>query len=122
MRGPKYNGTEPGADDAVRRFCSFYQPDDPICRFPLIVVVDDSQFASATLNNFLWNVFTRCDPAADVEGIEAFVEHKHWGCRGSLVVDARIKPYHAPPLIEDPQITRRVDAMAARGGPLAKYL
>ena len=49
-------------------------------------------------------------------------EHKHWGCRGALVIDARIKPHHAPPVVEDPEVTRRVDALAARGGRLAKYL
>lgn len=46
------------------------------------------------------------------------VTHKHWGCRGSLVIDARIKPHHAPPLEEPPEITRRVKALAAPGKPL----
>ena len=41
---------------------------------------------------------------------------------GVLVIDARAKPHHAPPLVEDPEITRRVDSLAARGGPLAKWL
>jgi 4-hydroxy-3-polyprenylbenzoate decarboxylase len=45
--------------------------------------------------------------------------HKHWGCRGSLVIDARRKPHHAPLLVEDPQVTARVDGMFAIGGPLA---
>ena len=58
------------------------------------------------------------DPAADIEGIDAFVEQKHWGCAGPLVIDARIKPHHAPPLVEDPEIVKRVDALAAPGGPL----
>ena len=44
--------------------------------------------------------------------------NKHWGCRGPLVIDARLKPHHAPPLVEDPDVTRRVDALAAPGGPL----
>jgi 4-hydroxy-3-polyprenylbenzoate decarboxylase len=35
-----------------------------------------------------------------------------------LVIDARSKPHHAPPLIEDPEVSRRVDALAALGGPL----
>jgi len=74
------------------------------------------------LNNFLWTVFTRSDPAADLKGIGASIIDKHWGCAGSVVIDARIKPHHAPPLIEDPTITAKVDAMAAAGGPLAKYL
>jgi 4-hydroxy-3-polyprenylbenzoate decarboxylase len=34
------------------------------------------------------------------------------------VIDARIKPHHAPPLEEDPAVTRRVDELAASGGPL----
>jgi 4-hydroxy-3-polyprenylbenzoate decarboxylase len=74
------------------------------------------------LSNFLWVVFTRSNPAADVYGIDASTHHKHWGCRGSLVIDARIKLHHAPPLIEDAEVTKKIDALATRGGPLAKYL
>ena len=37
------------------------------------------------------------------------------------MIDARIKPRHAPPLIEDPEVTSKVDALAARGGPLATF-
>ncbi|MEZ6142096.1 MAG: UbiD family decarboxylase [Zavarzinella sp.] len=88
-------------------------------KFPLLVVVDDLAFAAASLNNFLWVTFTRSDPAQDIYGIDEFIEQKHWGCRGSLVIDARIKPHHAPPLVEDPAVTKRVDELAARGGPLA---
>ena len=54
----------------------------------------------------LWVTFTRSNPAVDIDGIGAETLHKHWGCRGSLVIDARIKPHHAPPLIEDPEVTR----------------
>jgi 4-hydroxy-3-polyprenylbenzoate decarboxylase len=86
--------------------------------FPLIVVVDDTEFTARSLSNFLWVTFTRSNPAADVQGVGAFVRDKHWGCTGPLVIDARIKPHHAPPLEEDPAITKRVDALFARGGPL----
>ncbi len=78
-----------------------------------------AEFAARTLNDFLWVTFTRSNPAADVYGIGAFTRQKHWGCRGSLVIDARAKPQHAPPLVEDREITRRVDALGAAGGPLA---
>ncbi|MCI0358246.1 MAG: UbiD family decarboxylase [Planctomycetaceae bacterium] len=89
---------------------------------PLIVVVDDSNFAARNLNNFLWVTFTRANPAADIYGVGAFTDRKHWGCTGPLVIDARIKPHHAPPLVEDSDVARKVDALAARGGPLAKWL
>jgi 4-hydroxy-3-polyprenylbenzoate decarboxylase len=86
--------------------------------FPLVVVVDDSQFTARSLDNFLWVTFTRSNPAADISGTGAFVQDKHWGCRGSLVIDARIKPHHAPALEEDAEVERRVDRLAEPGGPL----
>ena len=88
----------------------------------MIVLADDSDFTSRTLNNFLWVTFTRSNPANDVDGIGAFTDHKHWGCTGPLVIDARRKSHHAPPLIEDATVTAKIDALAAKGGPIAKYL
>lgn len=89
---------------------------------PLICVVDDSEFTARNLRNWLWVTFTRSNPAADIHGVQSFTERKHWGCRGPLIIDARIKPHHAPPLVEDPLVTKKVDALAAKGGELAKYL
>ena len=114
IRGPRF---EPGSDQLIR-FCRSFGPEDPFRSFPLIVIVDDSEFTARNLGNFLWVTFTRSNPAADIEGIDSFIDQKHWGCRGPLVIDARIKPHHAPPLIDDPEIERRVDALAAPGGPL----
>ena len=102
----------------LEQFCESFTPTDSINTFPLIVLVDDSEFTARTMNNFLWVTFTRSNPAADISGIGSYTHQKHWGCRGSLIIDARIKPHHAPPLVEDPAVTRRVDALAAPGGPL----
>ena len=118
IQGPAYRADAGGRDRAVARFCDAFQAGDALNRFPLLVVVDDSEFAAQTLSNFLWTIFTRSNPAVDVYGIESFVVDKHWGCRGALVIDARAKPHHAPPLIEDRETTRRVDALAAPGRPL----
>jgi 4-hydroxy-3-polyprenylbenzoate decarboxylase len=84
----------------------------------LIVLADDAHFTGNSLNNFLWVTFSRANPSHDVHGVDSFFQNKHWGCRGSLIIDARIKPHHAPPLIEDSQVTRKVDALATAGGPL----
>ena len=85
---------------------------------PLIVLVDDALFASQTLDNFLWITFTRSDPARDIQGLWAFSEDKHWGCRGPLLIDARSKPHHAPALVSDPAVVKRVEEMAAKGRAL----
>ena len=113
------NAGAAGTNDAIEQFCLSHKSTDPIARFPLIVVVDDADFAARSLNNFVWVAFTRSNPAADVYGVESFVCQKHWGCRGPLVIDARAKPHHAPPLVEDAQVTRRVDRLGVSGGPLA---
>ncbi len=111
-------GSLPGVEPAVQTFCDAYRPTDAINAFPLLVLVDDSDFAARSLANFLWGTFTRSNPAADVHGIGAFTHQKHWGCTGSLVIDSRSKPHHAPPLVEDSATHKRVDALAAPGGPL----
>lgn len=107
---------------AIGRFCAAFSAEHPVNRFPLIVIVDDSEFTAQNWDNFLWVVFTRSDPALDMEGVESGMMDKHWGCRGAVVIDARAKPWHAPPLVEDPEVNRKVDALAARGGPLSRYL
>lgn len=118
VRGPAAGAPRGRQDEALAAFCRSFAEDDPINAFPLVVVVDDSEFAARTLNNFLWVTFTRSDPAADIYGIGEHTVCKHWGCAGALVIDARAKPHHAPPLIDDPAIERRVDALGAPGAPL----
>jgi 4-hydroxy-3-polyprenylbenzoate decarboxylase len=111
--------------DRVRdaeRFCATFGPEAPLNCFPLVLLVDDSAFAARALNNWIWATFTRSDPAADVYGVGAFTRQKHWGCTGSLVIDARIKPHHAPPLEEDPAVSRRVEELGAPGGPLYRVI
>jgi 4-hydroxy-3-polyprenylbenzoate decarboxylase len=85
---------------------------------PLVVLCDDARFAAQTLNNFLWVTFTRCNPSHDISGIGAFTKFKHWGCTGPLVIDARIKPHHAPVLELDQATEHRVDRLFAKGGSL----
>lgn len=88
--------------------------------FPWMVLCDDAEFTARTFDNFLWVTFTRSNPAIDVHGVHARTEHKAWGC-DALVVDARRKPHHAPPLVEDPAVTAKVDRLFQAGGPLAKW-
>jgi len=122
IEGPDCHDDAIQNHEHIQSFCRAFNASQPINQFPLIIIVDDSSFASKSLRNFLWTVFTRSNPASDIHGIAESTVNKHWQCEGALVIDARIKPHHAPPLIEDPEVTRKVDSLAARGGPLAPYL
>lgn len=86
--------------------------------FPFISVVEDSAFTALTLNNFIWVTFTRSNPSHDVHGVGESIENKHWGCTSSVVFDARVKPHHAPPLIKDSAMEKRVDKLAVKGASL----
>lgn len=87
-------------------------------KYPLLIICDDSDFVSQTLNNFLWVTFTRSNPSHDIHGIQSFTEYKHWGCKGSLIIDARVKTHHAPELVKDPTIEKRVDVLGKKGKSL----
>lgn len=86
--------------------------------FPLIVLADDSRDASLNFSNFLWTTFSKSNPSHDVYGVESFIEFKHFGCKGSLIIDARTKPFHAPSLEADINIAEKVKKLGLRGGPL----
>jgi 4-hydroxy-3-polyprenylbenzoate decarboxylase len=121
VSGPKFQ-VEEGGDthsDIARLCADLEHSNSGRGTFPLIVVVDDTDFTCRSLSNWLWVTFTRSDPANDVSGVGAFVNRKHWGCRGAVVIDARLKPHMPPPLEEDPAVSKRIDALFARGGPLA---
>jgi 4-hydroxy-3-polyprenylbenzoate decarboxylase len=118
VRGPECRAYRECAAIDMAAFCASFSENGPLAGFPLIVIVDDCDFTARTIDNFLWVTFTRSNPAADLYGIGAFQHCKHWGCRGPLVIDARIKPHHAPSLVDDRAVEKRVDALGAPGGPL----
>lgn len=91
---------------------------DQLKGIAMIVVCDDADFVAANMRNYLWVTYTRCNPSHDIHGIKESVINKHWGCEGPLVIDARIKPHHAPPVEKDPAVEKRVDRLFAKGGSL----
>ncbi len=83
-------------------------------QFPLWVICDDADFVAQSWDNFLWVTFTRSDPARDITGLRPWFYHKHWGCEGPLLIDARIKPFHAPELKEKEGYSDLADEFVAR--------
>jgi 4-hydroxy-3-polyprenylbenzoate decarboxylase len=85
---------------------------------PLLILCDDAGFVSDSINNFVWVSFTRSNPSHDIYGINSFIEHKHWGCKGPMIIDARLKKHHAPELIKDKQVEERVNRLSENGRSL----
>lgn len=94
---------------------------EALAQTALIIVGDDADFIADTLNNFLWVSFTRCNPSHDIYGVDSFTKNKHWGCNGPLIIDARIKPHHSPPLVLDPAIEQKINRLWEKGGSLYEW-
>lgn len=84
----------------------------------LIVIADDARFTADSINNFVWVTFTRSNPSHDIYGVGSFTSFKHWGCTGPLIIDARSKHHHAPPLIKDEGVERHIERLGVKGGSL----
>jgi 4-hydroxy-3-polyprenylbenzoate decarboxylase len=82
----------------------------------MMIRTEDPKWMASDLNNFLWAAFTRTNPSHDIEAIDAFTVNKHWGAKGPLVFDATIKPHHAPPVLKDAAVEKRVDAILEKYG------
>ncbi len=81
-----------------------------------IIRTEDPTWMASDINNFLWAAFTRTNPSHDIEAIDAFTINKHWGAKGPLVFDATIKPHHAPPVLKDAAVEKKVDAILEKYG------
>jgi 4-hydroxy-3-polyprenylbenzoate decarboxylase len=80
----------------------------------MLILTEDATWMGEHINNFLWASFTRTNPSHDMDGVDSYYEQKHWGCKGPLIFDATIKKHHAPILVKDPVVEKRVDEILAK--------
>ncbi len=71
----------------------------------VIVLVDDSDAATLSIQEFLWTLFTRFEPAADIHGAATSVQRFHVGLSSPVVIDCRMKPWYTE-ILEVDQPTR----------------
>jgi 4-hydroxy-3-polyprenylbenzoate decarboxylase len=80
----------------------------------MLILTENPIWMAEDSNNFLWACFTRTNPSHDMEGVDSFIEQKHWGSNGPLIFDATIKKHHAPPVEKNAAIEKKVDAILAK--------
>lgn len=116
IQGPKFKSYAE-AQLEMKELCDSIVAKGPIPSCPMIILCDDSYFMSATINNFVWATFTRSNPSHDIYGVNSYYENKHWAC-DNVIIDARIKPHQAPPLIPDPTVEKNIERLFAKGASL----
>ena len=82
----------------------------------MIIITEDATWMAAEFNNFIWATFTRTNPAKDIDGVDSYTINKHWGCKGPLILDATIKKHHAPAVVKDMEVEKKVTALLSKYG------
>ena len=117
VKGPTFENYRK-TEGEMEILAGFLEREEAMDGIALVIVADDPEWMSRDFSNFLWAAFTRSNPSHDIYGAGAFTRFKHWGCKGPLIIDARIKPFHAPLLKPDPDVQKTVDSLAVKGKSL----
>lgn len=81
--------------------------EDAFSDWPLLVLVDDLEEATASTGLFLWTLFTRFEPAGDLCARGMHTQRFHTALEPPLVFDARMRPTY-PPVLEVDDATREL--------------
>lgn len=81
--------------------------------YPWVSIVDSNQ--NKDLRDFLWETFTRSDPAQDIHGLDEQYNNKHWSIQAPLIIDARVKPHHQKVLTIPDTLSAKAKEILARG-------
>jgi len=85
--------------------------------WPFVLVVDDSDQATRSMQEFLWTFFTRFEPAADLHASAVTTNRFHVGLQPPVVVDCRMKPWYTDVLEVDEATKQLVDSKFIRMVP-----
>ena len=84
--------------------------DDAFADWPVVLLVDNLQEATASMQEFVWTFFTRFEPAADIYCGRQSVRRFHVGLTPPIVIDCRLKPWYPHVLEVDPDTRKLVDS------------
>lgn len=78
--------------------------------WPLVILVDNAKKACTSTMSFLWTVFTRFEPGADIVSRDKVLNRNHISYTPPIVIDARMKPGYPDELECDQKTKELVDS------------
>lgn len=101
VEGPSYE-EEPG-------FVARIVESPCFAAWPFIVVVDDVSSAILSEQSFLWQTFTRFNPAHDIHASKTTYNRHTLAYTPPIAIDSRMKPWYPDEVEADPETIRLVD-------------
>ncbi|SHO46172.1 UbiD family decarboxylase [Desulfopila aestuarii] len=77
--------------------------------WPFVLLVDNIEEATCSMQEFLWTFFTRFEPANDIYAAASTVRRFHVGLRAPIIIDCRLKPWYTEVLEVDEPTRSLVD-------------
>jgi UbiD family decarboxylase len=87
---------------------------ETLASWPVVVLVDNTREATSSMQDFLWTLFTRFEPAADIHAAGTTIQRFHLGLIPPIVFDCRMKPWYTDVLEVDRQTKEKVDSIYNR--------
>jgi len=103
VEGPKWQERDSAAIQLLA--------EEAVQPFRVVCMVDDAAACVRDDQSFLWTVFTRFEPAADIYARESRLERFHVQLSAPIVLDCRVKPWFPPAVEPLPETVARVDAL-----------
>ena len=79
--------------------------------WPIIFVFDDAQKATSSTEEFLWQAFTRFEPASDFYAKDIALQRFHPKIITPLIIDCRLKPWYPKTLESNPEIMQKAERL-----------
>jgi UbiD family decarboxylase len=109
VQGPPYRENDACAAELLQEIA--VQP------FRLVCLVDNADECARDDPSFLWTVFTRFEPAADIHCQSARLRRYHVQFTAPLILDCRIKPWYPPVVEPSPETVSRVNTLWPKIAP-----
>jgi len=103
VEGPEWQENDPAIDDLLK--------EEAVEPFRLVILTDDAVATVKDDTSFMWSVFTRFEPAADIFSRSCRIQRFHVSLSAPLLLDCRLKPWYPPVVEPDPETVKRVDAL-----------
>jgi 3-polyprenyl-4-hydroxybenzoate decarboxylase len=87
---------------------------DELLEWSVIFLVDNCDETTSSMQDFLWTIFTRFEPAADIHARTASVNRFHVGLQPPVTIDCRMKPWYTDILEVDKATKEQVDKKFAK--------